>query len=282
MTSPNSRPASYARHYDSAPQLVEANGSRTWLTRGANFVIAYSDVKAGTALSRDNNPDEYMLFMPTEAASVHAGSQQGEAAADSLTIVPPGASSVTAHADCFLVRVFSNRAEDLLHQSGNHAAYADGAPDVAPLVPWPDPPAGFKLRSYRLADYVKPGDNMRVFRSTNLMINMLAIRKVARDTRTLSPHVHSDFEQGSLAIGGSYVHHCRYPWGKDLSTWREDEHVEIGSPSVMVIPPKVIHTSCNIGTQPGWLVDIFAPPRMDFSLTPGMVCNADEYPMPGA
>jgi len=237
MTSPLSMSASYARHYETAPQLVEADGSKTWLTRGANFVIAYSEVKAGCVLAREQNPDEYMVFMPTAPASISAASRQIEAGADSLTIVPPGPSAVTVHEDCFVVRVFSNLATDLLELCVNRDVYANGAPDVAPLVPWPDPPGGFRLRNYRLADYVKPGNNMRVFRSSNLMVNMLAKRPVPRDTSKLSPHVHADFEQGSLAIGGTYVHHCRYPWGPDMSAWRDDEHVEVGSPSVMVVPP---------------------------------------------
>jgi mannose-6-phosphate isomerase-like protein (cupin superfamily) len=120
---------------------------------------------------------------------------------------------------------------------------------------------------------------MRIFRCTNLMINVLAKRATARDVTKLSPHSHADFEQASLAVEGEYVHHLRYPWTPDMTAWREDEHLEIGSPSVTVIPPNVVHTSRNVG-GPGWLIDVFAPPRVDFSTKPGLVCNADEYPMP--
>lgn len=280
MTTPSPRPATYARFYETPPQLSSADGTRTWLARGANFVVAYSEVKEGAVLERAAQDDEYMVFLPLISARIEAGGSSIDAEPDTLTIVPPGASRITARGAGMLVRVFSNRATDLLALTPNNATYADGAPEIAPLVAWPDPPAGFKLRNYRLADHVKSGSNMRVFRSTNLMINMLAKRTVPRDTTKLSPHQHSDFEQGSLAIGGTYVHHCRYPWLADIATWRDDEHVEVGSPSLMVVPPKVLHTSMNIGNETGWLIDIFAPPRLDFSLKPDMVCNADEYPLP--
>lgn len=272
--------AQYERFYEKEPQQKGADGSRTWLTRGANFLVAYTEAVDGTTLARDEQPDEYMVYTPLVGASIEAGDARIEAEPDSLTIVPPGPSRVTVHGQGALVRVFSNRASDLLAAASNRASYREVSPDIAPLQPWPDPPGGFRLRNYRLSEHITPGSNMRVFRSTNLMLNMLMKREVPRDVRKLSPHSHEDFEQGSLALSGTYVHHCRYPWTPDMTTWREDEHVEVGSPSLMVVPPKVIHTSRNIGEQTGWLVDIFAPPRLDFSLRPGVVRNADDYPMP--
>jgi mannose-6-phosphate isomerase-like protein (cupin superfamily) len=279
MAAAQTRPASHARHYDSPPQLEEGPGARTWLTRGANFVIAVSRVNAGATLRRADNPDESAVLLPEIAATIEAGGERIEAAAESLTIVPPGSSTVTARGDGLVVRVFSTRAADLAARAANGSAYAQGAPDVTPLVPWPDPPGGFRLRHYRLADHAKADSNMRIFRCTNLMINVLAKRATARDVTKLSPHSHADFEQASLAVEGDYVHHLRYPWTPDMTAWREDEHLEIGSPSVTVIPPNVVHTSRNVG-GPGWLIDVFAPPRVDFSTKPGLVCNADEYPMP--
>lgn len=271
--------AQFARHYEEPPQHTAPDGSRTWLTRGANFIVAYSDAKQGASFEREAQPDEYMVITPTVGATIEAGNERIEARPDSLTIVPPGRSRVTLHGDGPLIRVFSTRAADLAAACSNRDYYREPPPGTAPLVPWPDPPAGFKLRTYHVPDYTKPGSNMRLFRSTNLMVNMLVKREVARDVSKLSPHSHPDFEQGSFAIGGTYVHHCRYPWSPDMNTWREDEHVEVRSPSLMVVPPKCIHTSRNIGSETGWLIDIFSPPRVDFSLR-GIVCNADEYPMP--
>ena len=279
MNAPLPRAATYARNYDTPPQLEEG-ATKTWLTRGANFIVAVSKVQAGDTLSREANADEYFVFLPDTGAGIEAGMEHIEAGAETLTIVPPGASSITARGAGQIVRVFTTRATDLLAKVANAANYADGAPDCAPLVDWPEPTEGYRLRNYVMADYAKEDSNMRVFRSRALMINVLAKRAVARDVKKLSPHQHADFEQGSLAVSGTYVHHLRFPWGPDMTTWREDEHMEIGSPSVTVIPPKVIHTSRNIGSDTGWLIDIFSPPRMDFSLKPGMVCNADEYPMP--
>ena len=273
------RPASAGRAYEAPPQLTEP-GSRTWITRGANFVVAISAVEPGAVLSRTDNPDEYMVLLGGIAATIRAGTKLIEAAPESLTIIPPGASEIVAKGAGHVVRVLSNRATDLLAKAENAATYADGAAEVAPLVPWPDPVGGFKLRNYKPFDYDKPDTNMRLFRCTNLMINVLTKRTEPREIKKLSPHSHDDFEQASLLLEGDYIHHLRYPWGPDMSQWRPDEHLEIGSPSVTVIPPKIVHTSRNVGDKGSWLIDIFSPPRLDFSRKPGLVLNADEYPMP--
>ena len=93
------RPATYARHYAEPPQIVDADGTRSWVTRGANFVIVVSDVKAGARLARASNPDEYWVLLPDTAATIKAGGGRVAAATESLTVVPPGSSAVTASAD---------------------------------------------------------------------------------------------------------------------------------------------------------------------------------------
>jgi hypothetical protein len=95
----------------------------------------------------------------------------------------------------------------------------------------------------------------------------------------MSPHVHADFEQASLCLDGSFVHHIRWPWGTDQRQWRADEHEICAGPSLAVIPPGTVHTSQQVGTGINQLVDIFVPPRADFSAMDGWVLNASDYPV---
>jgi hypothetical protein len=279
------RAATHARIYQEPPQIEDADGTCHWITRAANFAVVFSHAEAGNVMARADNTDEYMVLLPpgTEA-TIEAGKERIEAKGDSFTIVPPGTSRVTVTKPGIVVRVFSNRAEDIVAAAGNASTYADGAPEVAPLRPWPDPVGGFRLRHYRLAELPSQDPSplkMRVFQSSNLMINILERWPRPRDETKLSPHSHDDFEQASLGLEGAFTHHLRYPWTPDKAQWRDDEHAHYPkSPSVLIIPARVVHTSQNVGSNPAWLIDIFAPPRSDFASRPGFVVNGKDYPMP--
>lgn len=270
----------FAHHAQKPSRQIPGETSPAWISRGAHFVVVVSSVKDGDTLARETR-DEHVLIVPeTQGLSIRirAGGETVHAQADSLTIIPPGPSTLAVEGCGLIARVFTSDESDLLALADNHEIYASIDPDVADATAWPAPADGFHLRHYKLADYISPENQMRVFRTCKLMINPLLKRVVPRDVRKLSPHSHADFEQGSLALNGTYVHHLRYPWGPDMTQWQPDDAVEMKSPSLLVVPPKVIHTSRNIDAN-GILVDIFSPPRIDFEKR-GIVCNSKEYPPP--
>ncbi|TPQ52028.1 hypothetical protein C2U72_05275 [Prosthecomicrobium hirschii] len=273
--------AEYGHFHADAPQIDDADG-RTWLTRGQNFLVAYTEARPGAVVSRIDQPDEYVALLPNRdtAATVSAGSDTVSSDGYALIVVPPGDSAVTLPEGGILVRIFSTVAADLAAAASNAASYADQHPNVPALEPWPEPAGGYRLRAYSLDVPDEPGRFGRIWRTTNLMVNFLPPQVGPRDIRKLSPHYHDDFEQGSLALEGSFTHHLRWPWTFDMTQWRADEHALCPAPSLCVIPPPAIHTSRGMEPGVNQLVDIFSPPRIDFSLKPGWVLNADDYPMP--
>lgn len=271
-------PASVCEPAQSPAQITAADGTATWLTRGRTFVVALSRVHAGSVLAREAQPDEYMLFLSAGMrATVRAAAEtlEVDGEGDALLILPPGDSELRLHGEGWVTRVFSHRAADLAQAAGN----AQSQPVAEPDAPPPPPPGGFRLRHYPLSRHVKPDSPARPFRSTNLMVNAFVPRDFRRDVRKMTPHAHADFDQASLALQGGFVHHIRYPWGADMTRWREDEHHAVGSPSVIVIPAQSVHTSQDVGTGWAQLVDIFSPPRPDFVEKPGWVCNEADYPL---
>jgi mannose-6-phosphate isomerase-like protein (cupin superfamily) len=260
---------------DQEPTFTGTHGSRTWIARAANLVLAYTEAKAGDVFPRTAQPDEYAVLMYSDSAPVTVNGVP--VAEEAFLVVPPGDSEIRADADGVLIRLFSSVATDLTEAALNAAAYAEPNERTAPLIPWPDPVGGFRLRVYRLADTpITEGRFGRIFRTTNLMVNFLAEEPRPRDPLKLSPHHHDDFEQISLAVKGRFKHHIRYPWGPDSTAWRDDEHAEIATPSICVIPPPTVHTTQGVGEHQQ-LIDIFSPPRADFSAQ-GWVLNAADYP----
>lgn len=285
---PASRPAptafaaaDYVR-FHAEPAQEDGPEGRTWYARGQAFLIAYSDARAGGTFARSGQVDEYMLLLPDDdcAVEVTADGKSEVVKGRALVIVPPGESRIKALADGRMVRLFSTQSADLTAKCSNAEAYLVDHPNVPPFQPWPSPVGGYRLRVYYLADVPKQEGRFGcLFRCTTLMVNLFDVSP-PRDVTKLSPHHHDDFEQGSLALKGTYTHHIRWPWTSNMHAWRADDHEVCGTPSIAIIPPPTIHTSRGMDPDGNQLVDIFAPPRMDFSLKPGWVLNADDYPMP--
>ncbi|MDV6247385.1 cupin domain-containing protein [Rhodococcus opacus] len=271
------RAAQYLEFRDSEPDEVTEKGSKTWVFRSQNLAVLWTDAVAGDEFPRQQD-DEYVALLYSGSAQIRvaASHDSAEVTEDALVVIPPGASSIEALTDGPVIRLITTQ-NDVAATAQNAAAYTERDPQVADWQPWPDPVDGFRLRVYPLAQTpIAEGRFGRIFRTTNIMVNFLAEESAPRPPAKLSPHHHDDFEQISLAVTGDYLHHIRYPWGPDSTEWKPDEHTPVGSPSVAIIPPPTVHTSQGVGPAQQ-LIDIFSPPRQDFS-DAGWVLNAKDYP----
>jgi hypothetical protein len=270
-----------ARFYETEPQIRDRNGE-TWISRGQNFVIAYSKGLQDGVFARNAQVDEYAIIIPDAETQVAITTAAGTEIVPgySVIFVPPGDSSIRMLTPGTIVRLLTPRSEDMANAAANAEAFQGTHPNVPPFQPWPEPAGGLKLRWYTLDVPEDPSRFGRIYRCTTFMINFLTPRIGPRARDNVSPHHHDDFEQCSLALSGAFTHHLRWPWTTNMNVWKEDEHLDCGSPSVCVIPPPSIHTTTAEGAGVNQLVDIFSPPRRDFSAKPGWVLNADDYPMP--
>jgi hypothetical protein len=267
------------------PDETTALGSRSWIVRSQTACLVYTEAVAGERLARTGQPDEYVAILvstptlPAAHVEASAADDHAEVADDAVIVVPPGGSELAVVSPGAIVRVFSNENGDLLARARNAGAHADTHPHTAPYAAWPAAPDGDRLRVYRLGDApVEPSRFGNIYRCRTIMVNVIPVDPGARDPAKLSPHHHVDFEQLSLQLDGDYVHHIRTPWTTDLHSWRDDEHRHCTSPALTVIPPPTVHTSQGVGDHAHRLVDIFCPPRLDFSTRPGWVLNHADYP----
>jgi hypothetical protein len=276
------RPATYRQLHHSPVDEEHSKGSRTWWTRSQAMVIALTEAEANDTLSVTAAGEYALLVLDGARVEVQAESGGERVDEDAIVIVPPGPSTVHVDTPGNVVRVFAAALEpQLADRCANHADYEPADQNVAEFVAWPAPPQGEVVRVYPLAHYpAEAGRLGRIFRCSTVMVNLFEPIDEPRDPTKMSPHHHDDFEQISLQMDGDYVHHMRVTWTPDMTTWRDDEHQGCEGPSILVIPPPIIHTSQAVGQMRHFLIDVFAPPRVDFSERPGWVLNADDYPMP--
>lgn len=210
---------------------------------------------------------------------------KARAAPRSVCIVPPGHTSLRLQAGAACAVLASQRSDLGRRQAFNQDAFSTPDPRIMPAMPHrlqtagANSGAGAKMITVLPIDsFAAPASNPRIkmLQSATISINWVEYEGV-RDRQTLSPHSHTDLEQISLGVAGHFVHHLRQPWGRNADEWREDRHVELAPPSLMVVPINLIHTSEGVGAGRHLLIDIFSPPRRDF-IAKGWVENAPAYP----
>lgn len=266
------------------PDVVSSAGSCQWIVRGQNFVLIYTEPTAGDVVWQSTLGTEQVLLLIDENSALRgtAGADgPHEVTGPALVVVPPGDSAITSTGTGAIVQLLQSDESEWAAKASNAAAYAEPHPHVAPLQPWPEPVGGYRWRTYPMSDVpADPKRFGRIFRTRAFMVNFMEAKSGPRDLTKMSPHFHDDFEQASLVVAGTYLHHIQTPWGTDGTQWRPEDHERVGSPSVTIIPPPTVHTSQAVGWRVNHLIDIFAGPRHDFSARPGWVLNADEYPAP--
>ncbi|MCW8176643.1 hypothetical protein [Verminephrobacter aporrectodeae] len=249
------------------------------VARGQNFWVQWI---AGPATAEASSHSEMLLLLPDDGgATVHthtAAPEVRQVPGRSVCVLPPGAVSVRLAGSGRAALLASSRPDLASGVVLNEADYALPDARIRPVG------AGYRRRTPSLAvqvmavDAVRPPaekPRLKMFQSDTLSINWVEYQG-PRDRRQLSPHQHADFEQGSLAMAGDFVHHLRVNWGSDADQWRADEHLHAPSPSMITVPVLLVHTSEGVGPGRHLLIDVFSPPRQDF-IDKGWVANAGDY-----
>lgn len=256
-----------------------ASAGRRALMRGQNFCVEWVEARAAGSRCVFESEHESMLISAATALVVqHDGGNRVDVPSHSVTIVPPGRHTVLARAGGEYVLLASHRADIAGRDVVNGAAYAIPDPRIVPAGrPWRRREPLHKAQVLAIDEIRAAADKprLKMVQTETLSVNVVEYRG-GRDRTTLSPHSHAEFEQGSLALAGDFVHHLRVPWGPNANLWREDEHLAAPSPSMLVVPVELIHTTEGVGDGHHLLIDVFSPPRHDF-IAKGWVFNSNSY-----
>jgi len=243
--------------------------------RAQNFAIDWFRAEQGATLGFASGEQTMVLLFDTSGIII-GGGRNADAPRRSVSVVPAGGYELRlAEAGCGCI--LSTDRQDP-QPARNAASYQTPDPRVAPVGPaWLRINGADDFRVFEIDKFKAPADNprLKMLQSATMSINWVDYDG-PRDRKALSPHAHADLEQASLAVAGDFVHHLRVAWGRNAEEWRDDEHKLAPAPSVLVIPPELIHTTEGVGPGHHLLIDIFAPPRRDF-IAKGWVFNAGEY-----
>jgi hypothetical protein len=222
---------------------------------------------------------ETLFLFPEAGGEIRAATKSQRVPSRACVIVPPGDAELSFSGSGRVYALTTGAIgldSDLII---NSADYREPDRRVKPLECEPTVAEHLRgqVRVYLVEDIPYPVGNPRLkfLRTATMSINWVEYDG-PRDRRQLSPHAHADFEQGSLAIAGDFIHHIRTPWMSDANQWRDDEHIGASSDSMLIIPPQLIHTTEGVGSGHHILIDVFAPSRNDFSAK-GWIHNVGDY-----
>lgn len=265
------------------PEALGAH--RHWLARAQNFWlewIAFGDGTGEGGATRVFESDCEMLLIAPRGVLHVSAADPAVAAADvpphTVAILPAGRYAVAGAASAACALIASQRADLAGRRVLGEAAYEIPDPRIVPTGrPYRRTARAGRIQVLDIDAIQASRDwpRLKMLQTETLSINIVEYAG-PRDRAALSPHAHADFEQGSLAIAGDFVHHLRVPWGSDAGRWRDDEHLPAPSPSLLVVPVEMIHTTEGVGRGHHFLVDVFSPPRHDF-IERGWVYNAGDY-----
>lgn len=254
-----------------------SGGWRSWRGRGKTFLVEWVQAQDGAASLQRACEDEVIAVFPASGGEIVWSGKTQTVPPRAVAIVPAGAFTVAASPGAPVILLSPIRSVHLDVRTLNDADYGDGDDGIRLVGPAAARADAGGVQVVEVDRIVPPADKprLKMVRSATMSINWIEYEGV-RDRSKLSPHDHDDFEQGSLAIEGSFIHHLRVPWGPDANAWRDDMHLEAPARSLCVIPPRMIHTTEGLGDGKHVLIDIFAPARADF-IAKGWMSNAAAY-----
>jgi len=250
------------------------------VARGQNFQVQWLE---GAAPVEAASLSEMLLLLPDGGATVHAGAEVRDVPGRSVCVLPAGSVTVRLAGAGRAALVASSRPDLAPGVARNEADYTVPDARLRPVgndyqrraASTSSAPPAIKVMEVDTIQPPADKPRLKMFQTDTLSINWVEYQG-PRDRTQLSPHNHADFEQGSLAMAGDFVHHLRVNWGGNADQWRDDEHLHAPSPSMITVPALLVHTTEGVGPGRHLLIDVFSPPRHDF-IDKGWVANAGDY-----